>query len=103
MTLLAEQPWLTNPATQAVCAALTAQGGAALFVGGCGRVDLPGSDPDEMYASMMRLAELPDHIELYPGHDYGASKSAKMGAQKMSNAYLRKRTLEQWRGMMGKR
>ncbi|MGB1277280.1 MAG: MBL fold metallo-hydrolase [Nannocystaceae bacterium] len=77
--------------------------GDTLFVGGCGRVDLPGSDPDEMYASMMRLAELPDHIELYPGHDYGASKSAKMGEQKMSNAYLRKRTLEQWRGMMGKR
>ncbi|WP_281954637.1 CCA tRNA nucleotidyltransferase [Pseudophaeobacter arcticus] len=49
MTLLAEQPWLTNPATQAVCAALTAQGGAALFVGGCVRnalMGVPVSDID---------------------------------------------------------
>ncbi len=76
--------------------------GDTLFVGGCGRVDLPGADPDQMYHSMMRLAELPDQIELYPGHDYGPTKSAKMGEQKMSNAYLRRRTLEQWRSMMGR-
>jgi poly(A) polymerase len=53
MTLLAGQPWLTDPATQAVCAALTAEGtergAAALFVGGCVRnalMGVPVSDID---------------------------------------------------------
>jgi len=53
MTLLAGQPWLTHPATQAVCAALTAEGtertAAALFVGGCVRnalMGVPVSDID---------------------------------------------------------
>ncbi len=34
--------WLTNPATQAVCAALTNAGYKALFVGGCVRNALIG-------------------------------------------------------------
>ncbi|MCD9147026.1 CCA tRNA nucleotidyltransferase [Pseudophaeobacter flagellatus] len=42
MTSLAAQPWLHNPATQQVCAALTAQGAAAYFVGGCVRNALMG-------------------------------------------------------------
>ena len=42
MTSLAAQPWLQNPATQQVCAALTAQGAAAYFVGGCVRNALMG-------------------------------------------------------------
>ena len=39
---LAGQPWLQNPSTQAVCAALTAQGASAYFVGGCVRNALMG-------------------------------------------------------------
>ena len=41
--------WLTNPATQAVCAALTGAGAQALFVGGCVRnalLGLPVADID---------------------------------------------------------
>jgi len=33
--------------------------GDTLFVNSCGRVDLPGSDPEQMYHSLRRLAELP--------------------------------------------
>lgn len=44
-----DAPWLTRPATQAVCAALTDAGFQALFVGGCVRnalIDVPVDDID---------------------------------------------------------
>ena len=34
--------------------------GDTLFLDGCGRTDLPGSDPEAMYHSLQRLASLPD-------------------------------------------
>jgi poly(A) polymerase len=46
---LATQGWLTEPATQSVCAALVACGAEAYFVGGCVRnalMDVPVSDID---------------------------------------------------------
>lgn len=46
--------------------------GDTLFLQGCGRVDLPGGDADEMRRTLtQRLATLPDHLVLYPGHAYG--------------------------------
>ncbi|MGR3623191.1 CCA tRNA nucleotidyltransferase [Pseudophaeobacter sp.] len=44
-----KQPWLADAATQSVCAALTARGAQALFVGGCVRnalMGVPVSDLD---------------------------------------------------------
>lgn len=76
--------------------------GDTLFVNGCGRVDLPGSDPEQMYETLTGcLAKLSDHVVLYPGHDYGPTKMSTMGEQKQSNQYLRIRSLEDWRRMMG--
>jgi hydroxyacylglutathione hydrolase len=76
--------------------------GDTLFVGGCGRVDLPGSDPEEMYRSLtQRLATLPDDVALYPGHDYGARPASTLGEERRSNHYLRIPTLEEWLRMMG--
>jgi glyoxylase-like metal-dependent hydrolase (beta-lactamase superfamily II) len=42
--------------------------GDTLFAGGWGRVDLPGGDPAEMAASLARLSELEDAVEVFPGH-----------------------------------
>jgi glyoxylase-like metal-dependent hydrolase (beta-lactamase superfamily II) len=76
--------------------------GDTLFVGGCGRVDLPGSDPDEMYRSLtQRLAKLPAGTVLYPGHDYGAAPTATLESERRTNPYLRVPSLEAWRRMMG--
>ncbi|HEV2360690.1 MAG TPA: MBL fold metallo-hydrolase, partial [Acidimicrobiales bacterium] len=51
--------------------------GDTLFLEGCGRTDLPGSDPDQMYDSLQhRLAPLPDDTVLYPGHLYSADPFA---------------------------
>jgi glyoxylase-like metal-dependent hydrolase (beta-lactamase superfamily II) len=60
--------------------------GDTLFLEGCGRTDLPGSDPDEMYYSLtQRLATVPDDTILYPGHLYSADPSASMGTTRSRN------------------
>ncbi|MGH2534762.1 MAG: MBL fold metallo-hydrolase [Thermomicrobiales bacterium] len=43
-------------------------GGDVLFPGGHGRVDIPGSDPATMNASLARLIDLPPDVVVYPGH-----------------------------------
>ena len=68
--------------------------GDTLFIQGCGRVDLPGSDPDQMYESLRRLASLPDETILLPGHNYSSTTSATMGDMKSSNVSLRIPDLE---------
>lgn len=42
--------------------------GDTLFAGGWGRVDLPGGDPEAMVASLARLTELEDAVQVFPGH-----------------------------------
>ena len=59
--------------------------GDTLFLDGCGRTDLPGSDPQQMVASLRRLAEVPGDTVLYPGHRYSPAASAPMDAVKESN------------------
>src|SRR3989304_3560956 len=50
--------------------------GDTLFIGACGRTDLPGGDPTEMHRSLpQRLATLPDETVLLPGHNYGGPAS----------------------------
>ena len=50
--------------------------GDTLFLEGCGRTDLPGSDPAKMIESLRRLAEVPDSTILFPGHRYSIASSA---------------------------
>ncbi len=76
--------------------------GDTLFIQGCGRVDLPGGDSEEMYRTLTtKLATLPDNTILYPGHNYGGAPHAEMGQVKQTNHYLRVPSLDAWRSMMG--
>jgi hydroxyacylglutathione hydrolase len=59
--------------------------GDTLFLDGCGRTDLPGSDHSLMIDSLKRLAKIDDDIVLYPGHRYSLASSATMGVVKESN------------------
>jgi hydroxyacylglutathione hydrolase len=59
--------------------------GDTLFLDGCGRTDLPGSDPAQMAASLRRLHLMPDDVVLYPGHRYSPAGFAAMGAVKANN------------------
>jgi glyoxylase-like metal-dependent hydrolase (beta-lactamase superfamily II) len=76
--------------------------GDTLFLEGCGRTDLPGSDPDAMYESLtQRLATVPDSTVLYPGHLYSPEPYATMGDTRERNYVFRVRSLDQWRAFMG--
>lgn len=59
--------------------------GDTLFLDGCGRTDLPGSDHALMIESLQRLSKFDDDIVLYPGHRYSMASSATMGSVKQSN------------------
>ncbi len=59
--------------------------GDTLFLDGCGRTDLPGSDPSKMIESLRRLAEVPDDTILFPGHRYSMASSATMESVKQHN------------------
>ncbi|HUO84416.1 MAG TPA: MBL fold metallo-hydrolase [Thermoanaerobaculia bacterium] len=76
--------------------------GDTLFVQGCGRVDLPGGNTEEMYRTLtQRLATLPDDTVLYPGHHYGAQPSADFGNVRAANYTLQPRNLDDWLALMG--
>jgi hydroxyacylglutathione hydrolase len=77
--------------------------GDTLFVQGCGRVDLPGGDPDAMYHTLTgKLAKLPSNTVLYPGHDYGPTPTSTIGDELRQNRYMRIRSLDDWRRLMGR-
>jgi hydroxyacylglutathione hydrolase len=59
--------------------------GDTLFLDGCGRTDLPGSDQAQMIDSLRRLSKVDDDVVLYPGHRYSLASSASMAAVKQSN------------------
>ena len=71
--------------------------GDTLFLEGCGRMDLPGSDPTQMYESLTtRLARVPDDAVLYPGHRYSMESSATMGATRERNPVFRISGRDRW-------
>lgn len=90
-----------TPGSQCFRIKNTLVSGDTLFINGCGRVDLPGSDSADMYRSLQQLAKLPDDTLLLPGHNYGPVPNATMGDTKQQNTYLRIQDLETWKTIMG--
>lgn len=77
--------------------------GDTLFTQGCGRVDFPGGDAEEMYRTLtQRLATLPASTVLYPGHNYGQSASSTMEEQRRTNYALQPKSLDDWLQLMGR-
>ena len=70
--------------------------GDTLFIDGCGRVDLPGSDRDDMFRSLQKLKSLPDDTILLPGHNYSSDATAMLGTVKQTNSYFRIQDLNTW-------
>lgn len=62
--------------------------GDTLFIKGCGRVDLPNSDPEKMYHSLRKISALPEETLVLPGHDYGDKPCAKLSEEKKANPFL---------------
>ena len=77
--------------------------GDTLFLEGCGRTDLPGSDPEEMYRTLsQRLSRIDDDTILFPGHLYSADPSAPMSEVRNYNYALAPTTADQWLAMFAR-
>lgn len=75
--------------------------GDTLFIGYCGRCDLPGGNPDQMYESLtQKLAKLGDDIMLYPGHNYSDAPVNRLGDEKKTNPYLAARSAKDFYRVM---
>jgi glyoxylase-like metal-dependent hydrolase (beta-lactamase superfamily II) len=71
--------------------------GDTLFVGECGRTDLPGGDPGALYDSLFsRVLQLDDATVVLPGHDYGATPTSTIGKERRTNYVLQPRTREEF-------
>jgi glyoxylase-like metal-dependent hydrolase (beta-lactamase superfamily II) len=75
--------------------------GDTLFLEGCGRTDLPGSDAAAMYDSLQQLAGLPASTVIFPGHRYSLPSSATLEAVKEQNYVFKPSSREQWLAMFG--
>ena len=75
--------------------------GDTLFVGNCGRIDLPGGSAKELYHSLFDvLHTLDDDLVMYSGHNYGNSETSTIGQEKITNMVMQKRTEQQFVEMM---
>jgi len=76
--------------------------GDTLFIGACGRCDLPGSSPEDIYYSLtQKLAKLDDRTIVFPGHNYAARPYSTIADEKRFNPYLQFQSLQDFlrRGM----
>ena len=75
--------------------------GDTLFIRGCGRSDLPGGNPQELYNSLtQKLAKLPESTILFPGHNYSESATSTIKEEKEKNPYLLCTTLDLFLNMV---
>ena len=70
--------------------------GDTLFLEGCGRTDLPGSNPDQMFESLQTLAALPDQTVVYPGHRYSDPSSRSLAEVRQTNYVFKPKTKADW-------
>lgn len=71
--------------------------GDTLFIGDCGRTDLPGGNFEQMFKTFQeKIKPLPDNLIVYPGHDYGPKPLDTLGNQKKINKVLLAKNLEEF-------
>ena len=70
--------------------------GDTLFLEGCGRTDLPGSNPDQMFESLQILAALSDQTVVFPGHRYSDPSSRSLAEVRQTNYVFKPKTKADW-------
>lgn len=75
--------------------------GDTLFLEGCGRTDLPGSDPEQMFDSLQQLGRLAGDLLVYPGHRYSLPSSATLDTVRDQNFVFRPESKQQFLSMFG--
>jgi len=61
--------------------------GDTLFVGKVGGTDFDNGAKTE-FESLQRLMDLPDDVEVYPGHDYGTAPSSTIRRERETNPFI---------------
>ncbi len=75
--------------------------GDALLIRSCGRTDFQQGDPGRLYDGITRkIFTLPDHVEIYPGHDYNGFTSSTVGEEKTLNPRLAGKSRAQFVALM---
>jgi hydroxyacylglutathione hydrolase len=78
-----------TPGSQCLYASDALLSGDTLFVNGCGRCDLRGGDPGQMFHTLHQtLRKLPGTTRLFPGHDYGDVQVSSLERELTRNPYL---------------
>jgi hydroxyacylglutathione hydrolase len=63
--------------------------GDTLFVFGCGRCDMNGGSPEQMYQTLKHMKErLPGDMLIHPGHNYSVQKTCTLGEQIEGNPFM---------------
>jgi len=63
--------------------------GDTLFVFGCGRCDLNGGDPEQMFTTLKKMKnELPADTIIHPGHNYASKSTSKLSEQTEGNPFM---------------
>jgi glyoxylase-like metal-dependent hydrolase (beta-lactamase superfamily II) len=63
--------------------------GDTMFVFGCGRCDMAGGDPNQMYETLNKIKlELPATTEILPGHNYAVKPTASLKEQIDGNPFM---------------
>ena len=75
--------------------------GDTLFIRACGRCDLPGGDPRQLYESLARLKRLSDETTLCPGHNYADTPTVPLGEDKRTNPFMGAATLHEFLRLVG--
>ena len=84
-----------TPGSHCLLAGNALVSGDTLFINKCGRCDLHGGNPEDMYRSLTQvLALVPDQTKLWPGHDYADVPVAEMGEVRRTNPYFQCRDQE---------
>ena len=76
--------------------------GDTLFIKACGRCDLPGGNPAQLYESLSkRLGSLDDDTIVCPGHNYADTVTSTIGEEKRANPFMRIPTLQDFLRLVG--
>jgi hydroxyacylglutathione hydrolase len=71
--------------------------GDTLFVFGCGRCDLRGGNPEQMFGTLKRMREnLPQHTVIHPGHNYSETAVSTLGEQAQGNPFMQFDDMQQF-------
>jgi glyoxylase-like metal-dependent hydrolase (beta-lactamase superfamily II)/rhodanese-related sulfurtransferase len=75
--------------------------GDTLLINGCGRTDFQSGSADAMYHSLTQiLFALPDATTVWPGHDYQGRTHSSIGQEKVHNARVAGKTLQEFTATM---